>query len=115
MAKQNPNTRLAPLVMIVLGGLLLLGGGGWYISQAIRESGQPANQAASAEDNYPDIMRVSLVDAKAAYDAGSAVFLDVRDSQYFAASHIPGAISISLAELPNRMGELNPGDWIITY
>lgn len=68
-----------------------------------------------AEDTFPDIPRVSLVDAKAAFDAQTAIFVDVRDSDSFAASHIPGAVSIPLADLEDRAGELNRSDWIITY
>jgi rhodanese-related sulfurtransferase len=64
------------------------------------------------EDSVP---RVSLADAKAAYETGGAVFVDVRDAESYAQSHIPGALSIPLSELPNRIGELNPSDWIITY
>jgi 3-mercaptopyruvate sulfurtransferase SseA len=61
------------------------------------------------------VPRVSLDEAKAAFDAGEAVFLDVRLPDDFAASHIPGALSISLNDLETRLEELNPGDWIITY
>jgi len=115
MPNKNQNTRLAPLIMIVLGGLLILGVGGWYLSQMFQEADLPPTQAASLEDNYPDITRISLIDAKAAYDAGTAVFLDVRDAQSYAQRHIPGAVSISLTELPSRITELDPEDWIITY
>ena len=68
-----------------------------------------------AEDTYPEIPRVSLDDAKAAFEAKTAVFVDVRDGDSFAAAHIPGALSIPLFELENRPGELNRADWIITY
>ena len=64
---------------------------------------------------YPDVLRVSLSDAKKAYDDGTAVFVDVRDSASYQQSHIPGALSIPLDELASRENELNPNDWIITY
>ncbi len=63
----------------------------------------------------PEIARVSPADAKAAYDAKSAVFVDVRDVGSYQASHIEGALSIPLADLPNRLNELKSTDWIITY
>ncbi len=46
---------------------------------------------------YPEIERVSLEQAKAALDAGSAVFIDVRSSASYAVSHIPGALSFPLS------------------
>jgi len=62
-----------------------------------------------------EVPRVTLADARAAFDGGTAVFLDVRSSDDYAAGHIPGALSIPLAELESRLGELDPGSWIITY
>ena len=59
--------------------------------------------------------RVALSEAKAAFDAGEAIFLDVRTSQYYQQAHIPGALNIPLDELEARLGELQPGRWIITY
>jgi 3-mercaptopyruvate sulfurtransferase SseA len=64
-----------------------------------------------------DVPRVPLEEALAAHSAGAAVFLDVRDRDSFASSHIRGAMNIALNEI-----ELNPtlpgvdkDEWIITY
>ena len=62
-----------------------------------------------------EIVRLSLEDAKAAFDNGTAVFVDVRSQSSYAASHIPGALSIPLIELEPRVNELDPNQWIITY
>ena len=103
-----------PIVMMALGIILILGAGVWYLnpfnSKADIQTATPV-----VEDTYPEIPRVSLADAKAAYDTGTAVFVDVRDAQSYAQSHIKGALSIPLTELPNRLNELKPSDWIITY
>ena len=76
-------------------------------------------QAAPAVTTTPasveQIVRVSLDDAKAAFDASTAVFVDVRASSSYEVSHIPGAVSIPLNDLPARMGELHPASWIIPY
>ena len=64
---------------------------------------------------YPEIPRVSLEDAKAAFDSGTAVFVDVRGESSFAQSHIPGAISMTEADLPDHMDDLDRSSWIITY
>jgi 3-mercaptopyruvate sulfurtransferase SseA len=103
-----------PLILIVGGGVLLLGSLAYYGYQA----SQPLPTIVASQPavgSTTDIARVSLADAKAAYDLGSAVFVDVRDAQAYAAQHIPGAVSIPLNELAQRLGELDPEDWIIPY
>ena len=62
-----------------------------------------------------EIQRVSVEESKAAFDSGEAIFLDVRSESSYAASHIPGALSIPLAEVQARVDELDPNQWIITY
>ncbi len=103
-----------PLALVALGLLLILGAGGWYLYQVLNpeETVQPIP---GSEGDFPNVPRVSLADAKAAYETGGAVFLDVRDAESYAQSHIVGAISIPINELSDRMGELNQSDWIITY
>ena len=99
-----------PWILVGIGVLLLIIGFGWIIFNR-----QPSPQATSTPATVVQVERVSLSDAKAAYDAGTAVFLDVRASSSYEASHIPGAVSIPLNELPSRMGELDQGSWIIPY
>jgi hypothetical protein len=61
------------------------------------------------------VERITLEESKAAFDNNSALFLDVRSEAAYAASHIPGAVSIPLQFLEPRIAELDPGQWIITY
>ncbi len=61
------------------------------------------------------VERLTLADAKAAFDGNQAVFLDVRGQADYQAGHIPGAVSISINDLSARLGELDKNDWIITY
>jgi hypothetical protein len=61
------------------------------------------------------VERVALEESKAAFDNGEAIFLDVRSASSHATAHIPGALSIPLAELEERISELDPNQWIITY
>jgi len=103
-----------PLVLIALGFVLILGAGGWTLFAASSPA-QTIESSPEVEDGHPDIARVSLPDARAAYETRSAVFLDVRAASSFAQSHIPGALSIPLGELPDRLEELNASDWIIPY
>ena len=111
---KQPN-RLMPFLMIVVGGALILAVGGWYLGSLLRAANNPRAEATPTEVNYPQVARVDPADAKAAYDSGSALFVDVRDAASYAQGHIPGALSIPLAELAERAGELNPGDWLIPY
>lgn len=74
------------------------------------------DQSNSSESMEPfDVQRVSVEESKAAFDNDEAVFLDIRSESSYAASHIPGALSIPLAVLKTRMTELDPNRWIITY
>jgi rhodanese-related sulfurtransferase len=46
---------------------------------------------------------------------GGALIIDVRPAAEFAAGHLPGALSIPLEELPQRIGEIPPGRPVIAY
>jgi hypothetical protein len=102
---------------MLLGGLLVVGS---LVVLVAFPPGQapaltptsPARQEAEVDDG---VARVSVGDAKAAYDLQQAVFVDVRDRAFYQENHIPGALSIPLNELEGRLGELDPADWIITY
>ena len=50
----------------------------------------------SGEDAVP---RISLADLKKAVDAKSVLVVDVRDAVSYAAGHIPGAVSVPLADI----------------
>jgi 3-mercaptopyruvate sulfurtransferase SseA len=81
-----------------------------------RTPGQPGGTTASIETLSPaGVPRVSLEEAKAAFDAGTAVFVDVRGADDYATGHIAGALSIPLSDIEAASAELDPGDWIITY
>lgn len=98
-------------VIIIGGGLLLFIAG----VALVLENRSPAQVATPTPATVSQVQRVSLPDAKAAFDDGRAIFLDVRDSSSYAAGHIPGALLIPVSEIPNRMNELNPETWIIPY
>jgi 3-mercaptopyruvate sulfurtransferase SseA len=100
------------LPWILVGGsvLLVLAGLAWVILHK-----PVALMVTATPFSVSQVQRVSLEDAKAAFDAKTAVFLDVRDSSSYDAGHIPGALSFPLSDLPNRTGELSPKSWIIPY
>jgi len=112
MPKRKFNSQI-PLFLLIGGGLLLLVAA--ILLGLQNTSTPPTPDSLSHEDTYPEIPRVSLEDAKAAFDAGIAVFVDVRSADAYQDSHIAGSVNIPLAELELRFNELDPAQWIITY
>lgn len=110
----NPRWRIAGLITMALGLWALLTVLALTVGPRVFS---PRATAASpgAPGSAAEIPRVSLADAKNALEAGSAVFVDVRDPASYAAGHIPGARSLPLDVLEQAAGELDPQAWIITY
>lgn len=109
---------LAPFGLVVFGGLLLVVA--LAILVAMPSSSPDVVPTATPKEavDIPaedDIPRVSVGDAKAAFDLKQAVFVDVRDRMSYGLNHIPGALSIPYDELQDHLDELHPADWIITY
>jgi len=105
-----------PLILMIVGVILVGGVFIWYFRSAGKPiPATPTSPVLESRINPNDIPRVSLADAKAAFDSKMAVFVDTRDIDSYARSHIPGALSIPASDLLNSLGELNKSDWIITY
>jgi 3-mercaptopyruvate sulfurtransferase SseA len=102
-------------LLLVAGGLIILIGA--VVGILVISGGDDSQRETIPNQNipYPEVARVELTNAKAAFDTGKAVFVDVRDQAYFENGHIPGAQSIPLDQLEQRLNELNPNDWIILY
>ena len=64
-----------------------------------------------------DVPRVSVKEAKAAFDSGEAIIVDVRSDAAYEASHVAGAINIQLGEIESNPAglKLDKSQWIITY
>jgi hypothetical protein len=69
----------------------------------------------SAGIPYPEVERIPLADAKARYDSGTALFLDVRIIESYERAHIPNAVSMPLALLATRHQQLAGAEEILTY
>jgi len=78
-------------------------------SQTQGQAGRPSTEA--------DVPRVTAEDAKAAFDSGEAVIVDVRSAEAYAEAHVAGALSIPLGEFENNITNipLDKDQWIITY
>ncbi|MFC0597891.1 ArsR/SmtB family transcription factor [Streptomyces palmae] len=60
-------------------------------------------------------MEVTREELRARVRAGNTVVLDVRPVEEYLAGHIPGAVSIPVGELTDRLGELPEEAEIIVY
>ena len=62
-----------------------------------------------------EVPRITLDEAKAAYDAGNALFVDSRGDMAYNQEHIKGAISIPAGGGEDRFSQLPKGKKIIVY
>jgi 3-mercaptopyruvate sulfurtransferase SseA len=68
-----------------------------------------------AEATEVTARRVSAVETREALAKGKAVLVDVRSKEAYEASHAQGAISIPLAAIDARAGELPKNKLVVTY
>ena len=78
------------------------------------ESTQPP---ANLPENDAEVPRLPVDQAKAAFDRGEAVIVDVRGAEAYARSHIAGALEVSLSAIQTDPANLplDKNKWIITY
>lgn len=108
-SRQKKTNEMLPVIIIAAGALLIIAA---LLLQVVKN---PAAATTGSDVPEPQIERVTLANSKAALDSKSALFLDVRDAQSYAAGHVPGAINIPYGELESRLSELDSNQWIITY
>jgi phage shock protein E len=107
---------LVAILLIVLGAVIILGSYFWFQIASQRDEPETAAVEEKVSDiPYPDIKRVGLADAKAAFDLGTAVFIDVRDEYSFQQGHIPNARSIPVDTILQESSQLDPSQWYILY
>jgi 3-mercaptopyruvate sulfurtransferase SseA len=102
---------LLHIILIVSGALIVI----LAIVVGLQPRTPHPSPVTSEEENFPEVPRVSLTEARKAYDAQSAVFIDVRDTSAYQDAHVPGALSFPLAQLETQLNQLSKSDWIITY
>jgi rhodanese-related sulfurtransferase len=69
----------------------------------------------SLDPNGPKVELIGLANARTRLAAGTAIFIDVRSGNDYAAGHIPGAITITAKDLDTRLSALPAGSVIIAY
>jgi hypothetical protein len=116
---QSRSTLPLPLLVLILVGAALIVAG--LFLNGDKEGGESAAVATAAppasEVPFPNASRISLEEAKALYDAGDAIFVDVRDADAYGEAHIARAISVPLDgdTLDPAYQALAKGSRIITY
>ena len=72
---------------------------------------------ANLPETDAQVSRVPVDQAKAAFDGGQAVIVDVRGAEAYARSHIAGALEVSLSAIQTDPANLplDKNKWIITY
>ncbi len=94
--------------MIITGGILLL-------VIAILLLQPAALPAVPGFTPTPAVPRISAVEAGKAYNAITAIFIDVRDADSYAAGHITGALNVPVLDVLKHLNELPKTAWIIAY
>lgn len=75
----------------------------------------PAINHGGLNPDGPPVAQISLAEARAHFEAGTAIFIDVRAGTAFTSGHIPGALTITSRELEERIAQVTPEVVIIAY
>lgn len=114
-----PNNKVTlPVVLLAAGVLLLVGGSLFYFfnrPEAVPAVTHTPTNVVESDIPFPEIVRISVEESQAQFNAGTAVILDVRPFEDYQTLHAANAVSIPLTELPDRYTELSPDAEILTY
>ena len=72
----------------------------------------PANNNGHDTEDAP---RISLAEAKKAFDSGTAIFIDTRGEDVYKQEHVKGAINITLQDDASKYNSIPKGKKIIVY
>ncbi len=106
--------------------VLLVGSGAGFAYNAFSDTGIPLRTPPKIRPSdkvdwslYVEGLRVTLDEAREAFDRKDAVFVDARHPRTYAAGHIPGALNIPLpvdkASVQRVLGDLPKTTRIIAY
>ncbi|KWW97958.1 ArsR family transcriptional regulator [Carbonactinospora thermoautotrophica] len=87
----------------------------YALVRAVAHAHLPDVEAARAAYLGPETEQVDRDELLRRVRAGDVVVLDVRPAEEYAAGHIPGAVSIPLPELAQRLAELPADREIVAY
>jgi cytoskeletal protein RodZ len=109
MQKRKKRNLLPIILFAVVIGLSVIG---LLVAQNLRKTSIATPTEVSSQDEIP---RVTAQEAYQAQSDHEAVIIDTRSSTQYDQEHIAGSINIPLDQLENRMDELDPSIWYITY
>ncbi len=101
-----------PLPIILFGSIFLLSIAAMIIIPRLQSARNVDPASITTQDDVP---RVTVQEAYTAIQSGEAVLVDTRSKTQFVTGRAAGAINIPVEETETRLGELDPGTWVITY
>jgi 3-mercaptopyruvate sulfurtransferase SseA len=78
-------------------------------------SSAPKTADTHSDEHSDDAPRISVEEAKKAYDAGDVIVIDTRAESAYKTEHIKGAINIPAEAFQTRYKEVPKGKKIIAY
>ncbi len=108
--KRNKNKALLPFIL--MGAVIILSIAGLIVADNLRQA-KIENPGEISDQN--DIPRVTAEEAYQAFLDGEAVLVDTRSELVYQSSHITSAINLPIDKVEDRLGELDPDTWYITY
>ncbi|MCC7165680.1 MAG: zinc-ribbon domain-containing protein [Anaerolineae bacterium] len=110
-------TRFPVWIWVV--GALVLAVAAFLLISALRPSSTGTASVPDVHDAegipYPEVPRLSVVEAKTSWDVKNAVFVDVRGQGDYTAGHIANAVSLPLAQIEAGDVTLPRQAEILTY
>lgn len=119
-SRRNPRGSNSLALWAVVGGvILLLIVGGLVLYNNNNPSTPSLSDIPDSHDvegiPYPKVARISVSEAKALYDSGNAIIVDIRSQGEYDTAHVATALSLPLVDLEVRYRELPKDATIITY
>jgi hypothetical protein len=108
--------RAVYLAVIAVIGILVGCGDSAIKSNSASNSQVGANRTVpEANIPFPSVPRISLAEAKADFDAGTAVFIDTHSPATYETEHVAGSINIPATELAANIDKVPKDKKIIAY
>ena len=107
--KKNKKSGLLPIILltvVIIGSVV-----GLAIAKNARQTNIDNPAPVTSQD---DVLRVTAAEALEAQQNG-AVIVDTRSEAQYTQQHVAGSINIPLDQLENKLSELDPSTWYITY
>ncbi len=110
---------------VVIGGIVLLAAiltfiitGAGQPKPAVTPTATPVVETAAGHgdpSSSPPAPIISVAEAYQRWQAGTAIFVDMRASEEYRKAHLPGALTLAASDLNQRLAALPPDGIIITY